>query len=138
MGIQDNLKICGSARVSRSRSSANKIQPNLFCGCLFGPGCFGVLLEALRIYFLGFDFCPHSIIPVALNPEYLPPPLGYRHNIYCMFSTPVRASSRAFGIARECTACDKNWLSSLFIPTRDLRHAAIICVSCESKLQLEM
>ena len=29
LGIQNNLKICGSARVSRPRSSANKVQPNL-------------------------------------------------------------------------------------------------------------
>ena len=34
----------------------------------------GILLEALRI-FLGFDFCPHSIIPVTWNPEY-PQPWG--------------------------------------------------------------
>ena len=33
LGIQNNLKIRGSARVSRPRSSANKVQPNLFCGC---------------------------------------------------------------------------------------------------------
>ena len=31
LGIQNNLKIRGSARVSRSRSSANKVQSNLFC-----------------------------------------------------------------------------------------------------------
>ena len=46
-----------------------------FGGLIFGPGIFwgfvgspsdffGVLLEALGI-FLGFDFCPHSIIPVT-------------------------------------------------------------------------
>ena len=34
-------------------------------------GFFGVLLEALEI-FLGFDFCPHSIIPITRNPEYPP------------------------------------------------------------------
>ena len=34
----------------------------------------GILLEALRI-FLGFDFCPHLIIPVTWNPEY-PQPWG--------------------------------------------------------------
>ena len=32
LGIQNNLKIRGSARVSRPRSSANKVQPNLFYG----------------------------------------------------------------------------------------------------------
>ena len=41
-GIQNNLKIRGSARVSRPRSSANKVQPNLFCGC-FNIGCLGCL-----------------------------------------------------------------------------------------------
>ena len=30
LGIQNNLKIHGSARVSRPRSSANKVQSNLF------------------------------------------------------------------------------------------------------------
>jgi len=29
-GIQNNLRIRGSARVSRPRSSVNKVQPNLF------------------------------------------------------------------------------------------------------------
>ena len=33
-GVQNNLKIRGSARVSRPRSCPNKVQPNLFCGCL--------------------------------------------------------------------------------------------------------
>ena len=28
LGIQNNLKICGSVRISRPRSSANKVQPN--------------------------------------------------------------------------------------------------------------
>ena len=81
-GIQNNLKIRGSVRVSRPRSSANKVQPNLFyiletfkaqkfgmgyflCvggrggGVIFGPGIFW-----------GFDFCLHSIIPVTWNLEY--------------------------------------------------------------------
>ena len=44
-------------------------------GVNFWSGDFlGVLLEALRI-FGGFDFCPHSIIPVTWNPEY-PQPWG--------------------------------------------------------------
>ena len=30
---QNNLKIRGNARVSRPRSSVNKVQPNLFCSC---------------------------------------------------------------------------------------------------------
>ena len=32
-----------------------------------------VLFESQRIFW-GFDFCPHSIIPVTWNPEYHPPP----------------------------------------------------------------
>ena len=44
-------------------------------GVNFWSGDFlGVLLEALRIFW-GFDFCPHSIIPVTWNPEY-PQPWG--------------------------------------------------------------
>ena len=39
----------------------------------FGMGFVGVLMEALGI-FLGFDFVPHSIIPVTWDPEYPPPP----------------------------------------------------------------
>ena len=31
LDIQNNLKIHGSACVSQPRSSANKVQPNLFC-----------------------------------------------------------------------------------------------------------
>ena len=38
-----------------------------------GMGFLGILFEALGI-FLGFDFCPHSIIPVTWNPEYPMPP----------------------------------------------------------------
>ena len=37
---------------------------------------FRVLLEALGI-FLGFGFCPHSIIP-TWNPEYLPPQVNHK------------------------------------------------------------
>ena len=33
LGIQNNLKIHGSAHISWRRSSVNKVQPNLFCGC---------------------------------------------------------------------------------------------------------
>ena len=33
LGIQNNLKIRSSAHVSQMHSSANKVQPNLFCGC---------------------------------------------------------------------------------------------------------
>ena len=33
LGIQNNLKIRGSACVSRPHSSANIVQPNLFGGC---------------------------------------------------------------------------------------------------------
>ena len=43
---------------------------------IFGMGYFVVLFDALGIV-LGFDFCPHSIIPVAWNPKYPPPPLNF-------------------------------------------------------------
>ena len=44
MSIQNNLNIRDSARVSRLRSSANKVQPNLFCGC------FNVLRITLHLF----------------------------------------------------------------------------------------
>ena len=50
-GIQNNLKIRGSARVSRPCSSVNKVQPNLFCGYLFGPGIFGGFVESPSNFF---------------------------------------------------------------------------------------
>ena len=53
LGIQSNLKIRGSAHVSRRCSSANKVQPNLFCTCLFGPGIFWGFVGSPRD-FLGF------------------------------------------------------------------------------------
>ena len=37
----------------------SEIRHEIFWGINFGPGIF-----------LGFDFCPHSIIPVTWNPEY--------------------------------------------------------------------
>ena len=36
-GTQNNVKSRGSARVSRPRSSANKVQPNLFAAVLLLP-----------------------------------------------------------------------------------------------------
>ena len=47
LAIQNNLKICGSASVSRPRSSEIKVQPNLFSfleifkAQKFGMGFFG-------------------------------------------------------------------------------------------------
>ena len=38
LGIQNNLKIQGSTRVSRPRSSTNKVQLNLFCSCWIFQG----------------------------------------------------------------------------------------------------
>ena len=35
-----------------------------FFGVKFCPGIFGVVLFEAQGIFLGFDFCPHSIIPV--------------------------------------------------------------------------
>ena len=67
----------------------SEIGHGIFWGLNFGPGnrCFllfiylfiylffcggrGGLFEALGIFW-GFDFCPHSIIHVTWNPEYLP------------------------------------------------------------------
>ena len=66
-GIRNNLKIHGSEMFKAWKSDMG-----FWGGLIFGPGIFGVLLEALQ-KFLGFDFCPLSIIPVAWNPEY---PLG--------------------------------------------------------------
>ena len=47
----------------------------------FGMGFVGVLMEALGI-FLGFDFVPHSIIPVTWDPEYPPPPRRRDSTVY--------------------------------------------------------
>ena len=48
-----------------------------FWELMFDPGIFfRVLLEVLGI-FLGFGFCPHSIIP-TWNPEYLPPQVNHK------------------------------------------------------------
>ena len=38
-----------------------------FLGVKFCPGIFGVVLFEAQGIFLGFDFCPHSIIPVWLE-----------------------------------------------------------------------
>ena len=47
---------------------------------IFGMGYFVVLFDALGIV-LGFDFCPHSIIPVAWKSEVPPSPFKfYRHS----------------------------------------------------------
>ena len=50
---------------------AGKFGMGFFGGYVLVQGFFGVLLEALGI-FLGFDFCPHSIIPITWNLENLP------------------------------------------------------------------
>ena len=55
MGIQNNLKICDSSCIFRPCSSSGN-----FYGLEIQHGG---LFEALEI-FLGFDFSPHSIIPV--------------------------------------------------------------------------
>ena len=69
MGIQHNLKIGGSARVSRPLSSVNKVQPNFFYfmgifkarkfamgffwGLFFGPGIFLGFVGSPRDFFGG-------------------------------------------------------------------------------------
>ena len=40
-----------------------EIRHEIFWGYNVGPGIFGVLFEALGIFW-GLHFCPHSIIPV--------------------------------------------------------------------------
>ena len=52
MGIQNNLKIRGSACVSQPRSSVNKVQPNLF---LPGWSCLELsfIMLSLKQMFLG-------------------------------------------------------------------------------------
>ena len=78
--------IHGSACLSRPRSSTNNVTPNNvnipyylmlsgnFSGSEIRHGSFGRLMFVQRIFFgfvgsrrdfLGFDFCPHSIIPVT-------------------------------------------------------------------------
>ena len=42
----------------------SEIRHGIFWGINFGAAIFWVLFEAQGI-FLGFDFCPHSIIPVT-------------------------------------------------------------------------
>ena len=44
LGIQNNLKILGSARVSWQHRFTNKVQPNLFCSC------FNIILTLLSHY----------------------------------------------------------------------------------------
>ena len=89
LGIQHNLKIGGSTRISRPLSSANKVRPNFFnfmwifkarkFGMVFLGGYFLVHLGFigsprgfLGIWQAGLYFCLHSIIHVSRNPEYPP------------------------------------------------------------------
>ena len=65
-------------------NSVNKVQQNIFYFLGIFKGYSWVLLEALAIFFFflgggggltgaySFNFCLHSIIPVARNPEYPP------------------------------------------------------------------
>ena len=50
-GTQNNVKSRGSARVSRPRSSANEVQPNLFCGCFIVAPAFRPEWEIQRRHF---------------------------------------------------------------------------------------
>ena len=69
LGIQKKRKIRDSHGyvsgrvVPRINFYGSEIRYGMFWGLNFGPGIL-VLFEALGI-FLGFDFCPHSIIPVT-------------------------------------------------------------------------
>ena len=42
----------------------------IFWGINFGPGIFWGFCLKPKGFFGGFDFCPHSIIPVTGNPEH--------------------------------------------------------------------
>ena len=58
-GIQNNQK---------NRISANKVQPNSawdFLGIHFWSRDFFGFVRSSRDFFLSFDFCSHSIIPVT-------------------------------------------------------------------------
>ena len=59
MGIQNNLKICDSSCIFQQCSSSGN-----FYGSEIQHGIFGGF--SLKPWdFLGFDFSPHSIIPVT-------------------------------------------------------------------------
>ena len=66
LGIQNNMKIRGSLCVSRSRSSANKEQPNLFVKAQkFGMGYFeglylveGIIIIIICLFLLLFFLSP--------------------------------------------------------------------------------
>ena len=105
----NNLNILDSARISWPRSSANKVQPSKvqgvgvnysraswkFLRLRNSPCDFFVVNFWSRDFlgsvgsprdFLGFEFCPHSIIPVTWNPEY---PLGlYCFCLFLSFTLP--------------------------------------------------
>ena len=89
-GIQSNLKIHGSARISRLCATNTIIQFLIYFWCYIiilmlsgkfkGRGNQHGILGGVNFWsrdFLGFvgrprDFAPHSIIPVIWNPEYPP------------------------------------------------------------------
>ena len=68
--------------------------------------------------FLGFDICPHSIIPVTLNPEYTPI-VGRADKGYHLSALVVgfHATSYSFGIRLTAKTVDedpasyKRWIS---------------------------
>ena len=68
LDIQNNMKIRGSLCVSRSRSSANKEQPNLFVKAQkFGMGYFeglflveGIIIIIIIIIFISFFLSPRN------------------------------------------------------------------------------
>ena len=88
LGVQNNLKIRGSARISQRRSSANKVQPNfnafwkflrlensarVFWGVNFWPrGFWGVLLEALGIFPLAPPLLGKLTTHLSPNPAFHP------------------------------------------------------------------
>ena len=73
LGTQKNLKILGSADCVVRVISCNPFWKFL----RLGNSAWDFLwVDFWSRDFFGFDFCPHSIIPVTRNPEYPPPPGG--------------------------------------------------------------
>ena len=48
----------------------SEIRHGIFWGINFGPGIFWGFCLKPKGFFWGFDFCPHSTIPVTWNPEH--------------------------------------------------------------------
>ena len=74
-----------------------------FYGSEMRHGIFGGLNFGAGI-FLGFEFCPHSIIPVTWNQEYPPPPGGLEglENVIAELHSHMKRARGQSPIAKEC------------------------------------